>query len=136
MADVEEATAPGLENVTQGSFNDSQAAVNGTGKVPSTPEGMALAYGSLVMMALVPIVCGAFRSVKHQQQQKVTAADSSHLSPGLGHALAIPRGALFMLHTPLHFPVPSRPGTALVRAPLSARRCVMRVLRCCRPGER
>lgn len=75
MADVEEATALGLENVTQGSLNDSQAAVNGTGKVPSTPEGMALAYGSLVLMALLPILCGSFRSVKHQQQQKVTAAD-------------------------------------------------------------
>lgn len=74
MADVEEAAALGLENVTQGSLNDSQAAVNGTGKIPSTPEGMALAYGSLVVMALLPILCGSFRSVKHQQQQKVTAA--------------------------------------------------------------
>lgn len=84
MAEVEEAAALGLENVTQGSLNDSQAAVNGTGKVPSTPEGMALAYGSLVVMALLPILCGSFRSVKHQQQQKVTAADppSPRAGPG------------------------------------------------------
>lgn len=65
---VVEQEAPSLlENVTQ-------AAVNGTGssgKPPSTPEGMALAYGSLVVMALIPIFCGSFRSVKHQQQQKV-----------------------------------------------------------------
>ncbi|KAK3884598.1 hypothetical protein Pcinc_011154 [Petrolisthes cinctipes] len=66
MADAgidEPLVAPILENVTQ-------AAVNGTGKPPSTPEGMALAYSSLVVMALIPIFCGSFRSVKHQQQQK------------------------------------------------------------------
>merc|ERR1711928_229454 len=40
------------------------------GKVPSTPEGMALAYGSLVVMALVPIVIGSFRSVRHHKEQK------------------------------------------------------------------
>jgi len=44
--------------------------VNGTGKPPSTPEGMAVAYGSLVIMALIPIFLGAFRSVKHQDEQK------------------------------------------------------------------
>ena len=37
---------------------------------PSTPEGMAVAYGSLVIMALIPIFLGAFRSVKHQDEQK------------------------------------------------------------------
>ncbi|KAG8131527.1 putative Minor histocompatibility antigen H13 1 protein, partial [Naja naja] len=30
---------------------------------PATPEGMALAYGSLVVMALLPIFFGALRSV-------------------------------------------------------------------------
>lgn len=67
MADVgveEEPVATIMENVTE-------AATNSTGKVPATPEGMALAYGSLVVMALIPIFCGSFRSVKHQQQQKV-----------------------------------------------------------------
>lgn len=44
--------------------------VNATGKPPSTPEGMAVAYGSLVIMALIPIFLGAFRSVKHQDEQK------------------------------------------------------------------
>lgn len=48
------------------------SSVNGTGKVPSTPEGMALAYGSLVIMALVPIVIGSFRSVRHHKEQKVS----------------------------------------------------------------
>merc|ERR1712142_331953 len=44
--------------------------LNATTKTPSTPEGMAVAYGSLVIMALIPIFLGAFRSVKHQDEQK------------------------------------------------------------------
>ncbi|XP_063615262.1 minor histocompatibility antigen H13-like [Penaeus indicus] len=67
MADVsEDPVAPIVENVVE----NITAATNGTGKPPSTPEGMALAYGSLVVMALIPIFFGSFRSVKHQQQQK------------------------------------------------------------------
>lgn len=67
VVEQEAAAAPSLiENVTQAAVNGSSS-----GKTPSTPEGMALAYGSLVVMALIPIFCGAFRSVKHQQQQKV-----------------------------------------------------------------
>lgn len=48
------------------------ASTNGTtgAKVPATPEGMAIAYGSLVIMALLPIFFGAFRSVKHHKEQK------------------------------------------------------------------
>jgi len=45
-------------------------AVNGTAKVPATPEGMMIAYGSLVIMALIPIFLGAFRSVDSQKEQK------------------------------------------------------------------
>ncbi|XP_042866227.1 minor histocompatibility antigen H13-like [Penaeus japonicus] len=67
MADViEDPVAPIVENVVE----NITAATNGTAKPPSTPEGMALAYGSLVVMALIPIFFGSFRSVKHQQQQK------------------------------------------------------------------
>ena len=47
------------------------ASTNATARVPSTPEGMAIAYGSLVIMALVPILIGAFRSVRHHKEQKV-----------------------------------------------------------------
>ena len=48
--------------------------VNGTtGKIPATPEGMAVAYGSLVIMAVVPIFLGAFRSVKSHREQKEEA---------------------------------------------------------------
>lgn len=46
------------------------AAANATAKIPATPEGMAVAYGSLLIMALVPIFVGAFRSVKYHREQK------------------------------------------------------------------
>lgn len=52
--------------------NMTEATVNGT-KTPSTPEGMAVAYGSLVVMALIPIFFGAFRSVKSHKEQKEEA---------------------------------------------------------------
>ena len=45
-------------------------AVNGTAKIPATPEGMMVAYGSLVIMALIPIFLGSFRSVDSQKEQK------------------------------------------------------------------
>ena len=48
-----------------------ETAKNGTEKIPATPEGMAVAYGSLVIMALLPIFFGAFRSVKYHKEQKV-----------------------------------------------------------------
>jgi minor histocompatibility antigen H13 len=47
-----------------------QEAVNGTAKVPATQEGMIIAYGSLVVMALIPILLGSFRSVDSQKEQK------------------------------------------------------------------
>lgn len=48
--------------------HNGSAAGAGTGspaaaRPPATPEGMALAYGSLVLMALLPIFFGALRSV-------------------------------------------------------------------------
>ena len=46
-------------------------AENVTGKIPSTPEGMAIAYSSLVIMALIPIYLGSFRSVRYHKEQKV-----------------------------------------------------------------
>lgn len=42
---------------------------NGT-KTPATTEGMAVAYCSIIIMALLPIFFGAFRSVKHHKEQK------------------------------------------------------------------
>jgi len=59
MAETETVTAEVVEEV-----------VNATAKVPATPEGMMVAYGSLVIMALIPIFLGSFRSVDSQKEQK------------------------------------------------------------------
>ena len=56
-------------NETDYQLNDTVQ--NATTKTPATPEGMALAYGSLLFMALVPIVVGSFRSVRLHREQKV-----------------------------------------------------------------
>lgn len=58
------------EPVTEEVQESVNASANATARVPSTPEGMAIAYGSLVIMALVPILIGAFRSVRHHKEQK------------------------------------------------------------------
>lgn len=47
-------------------------AENATAKIPATPEGMFVAYSSLVIMALIPIFLGSFRSVRYHKEQKVT----------------------------------------------------------------
>lgn len=83
MADVETAATAAAAAATEATTaGDSAAdvvenltaeAVNGTSATPSTPEGMALAYGSLVVMALLPIFFGAFRSVKSHREQSEEA---------------------------------------------------------------
>ncbi|KPP76664.1 Minor histocompatibility antigen H13-like [Scleropages formosus] len=68
MADVEQGAAlpsgvppPDVLNASAANGTD---AANGTAtRFVSTPEGTALAYGSLVLMALLPIFFGALRSV-------------------------------------------------------------------------
>lgn len=54
--------------VAQAAENVSETAVNATTKPPSTPEGVAVAYGSLVIMALLPIFFGSYRSVSYQKE--------------------------------------------------------------------
>lgn len=49
-----------------------EAVKNGTEKVPATIEGLAIAYLSLVIMAILPIFFGSFRSVKYLKEQKVS----------------------------------------------------------------
>lgn len=44
---------------------------NASEKVPTSTEGIALAYGSLVIMAILPIIFGSIRSVKLQKSKKV-----------------------------------------------------------------
>lgn len=63
MADVaEKVVQQAVENVTE--------TITGA-RTPATIEGSAVAYGSLVIMAMLPIFFGALRSVKHQKDEKV-----------------------------------------------------------------
>lgn len=67
MADVvEDVVAQVTENITK---NDTES----TERIPATAEGMAVAYGSLVIMAVIPIFFGSLRSVKHHKEQKVSS---------------------------------------------------------------
>lgn len=45
---------------------------NVTDKPPTSIEGVAIAYLSLVIMAILPIFFGSFRSVKYLKEQKVS----------------------------------------------------------------
>lgn len=86
MADsiVEEVVAQAVENITENANKP---------KIPATPEGMMLAYGSLVAMAMLPIYYGAIQSVKHQKKVKVRdllllmwqSFHSNHSPPSLSH---------------------------------------------------
>lgn len=44
-------------------------------KPPTSIEGLAIAYLSLVVMAILPIFFGSFRSVKYLKEQKVNKID-------------------------------------------------------------
>lgn len=62
MADtIVETAKQAAENITQ----------NANVKIPATPEGMFIAYSSLVIMALLPIFFGSKRSLSHQKDNKV-----------------------------------------------------------------
>ncbi|KAL1476647.1 hypothetical protein MTO96_036356 [Rhipicephalus appendiculatus] len=47
-----------------------EAVKNETTKFQPTPAGQAVAYTSIMLMAFLPIVLGAFKSVTHQRKQK------------------------------------------------------------------
>ncbi|MBN3304055.1 HM13 protein, partial [Amia calva] len=70
MADVDQGSAfasessPALDSLNNDTVSNGTDSTNATvAKFVSTPEGTALAYGSLVFMALLPIFFGALRSV-------------------------------------------------------------------------
>lgn len=78
MADTSSETASVL-NATSADNAATSGATNATMRVPATPEGMVVAYSSLVIMALLPIFIGSFRSVKHHKEQKVRSVKPLHL---------------------------------------------------------
>ena len=63
-------------------LNATQNGTNGTEteKFKATPEGLFLAYSSLVIMALIPIIVGSFKSVKHQTKQKESGEEVETMS--------------------------------------------------------
>ncbi|XP_071314872.1 minor histocompatibility antigen H13 isoform X2 [Trachinotus anak] len=68
MSDTEQVPAPAPEaaavlDALNATDSNGTEALNATAKFVATPEGTALAYGSLVFMALLPIFFGALRSV-------------------------------------------------------------------------
>lgn len=67
MSEAEQLPAPAPEAAVLDALNATDSngteALNATAKFVATPEGTALAYGSLMFMALLPIFFGALRSV-------------------------------------------------------------------------
>nr|XP_046252838.1 minor histocompatibility antigen H13 isoform X2 [Scatophagus argus] len=62
-ASAPEAAAAAVLDALNATDSNGTKALNATVKFVATPEGTALAYGSLVLMALLPIFFGALRSV-------------------------------------------------------------------------
>lgn len=67
MSEAEQVPASAPDSAVLDALNGTDSngteALNATAKFVATPEGTALAYGSLVLMALLPIFFGALRSV-------------------------------------------------------------------------
>lgn len=70
-----------------------ETAGNATAKIPSTPEGMAIAYGSLLLMAVLPIFFGSFRSVRYHKAQKVCNTFHEHVD-----AIILPAVTLYCMN--------------------------------------
>lgn len=62
---IEQINATVVEAVTEGLKNE-------TTKAKSTPEGMLVAYTSLIIMAVLPIFFGSFRSIHLQKEKNVS----------------------------------------------------------------
>lgn len=71
-ASAPEAASAVILDALNATDSNGTEALNATAKFVATPEGTALAYGSLVFMALLPIFFGALRSVTCSKS-KVTA---------------------------------------------------------------
>lgn len=74
-ASAPEAAAAAVLDALNATDSNGTEALNATAKFVATPEGTALAYGSLVFMALLPIFFGALRSVTCSKS-KVTVRGS------------------------------------------------------------
>ncbi|XP_059188798.1 minor histocompatibility antigen H13 [Centropristis striata] len=77
MSETEQAPGPGPEvlDALNATASNGTEALNATAKFVATPEGTALAYGSLVLMALLPIFFGALRSVTCSKSKELGEND-------------------------------------------------------------
>ncbi|XP_066558560.1 minor histocompatibility antigen H13 isoform X1 [Amia ocellicauda] len=85
MADVDQGSAfasessPALDSLNNDTVSNGTDSTNATvAKFVSTPEGTALAYGSLVFMALLPIFFGALRSVSCAKNKVSSENDGTY----------------------------------------------------------
>ncbi|XP_031549797.1 minor histocompatibility antigen H13-like isoform X2 [Actinia tenebrosa] len=67
-----------LANITAAA---NETAKNATGRAAATPEGLFTAYCGLIIMALLPIFFGSFRSVKAVIQQKESGEKPESMTP-------------------------------------------------------
>ncbi|XP_056279718.1 minor histocompatibility antigen H13 isoform X1 [Pseudoliparis swirei] len=78
MADTDQVPVPDPEAAAAAvldALNATEEALNATVKFVASAEGTALAYGSLVLMALLPIFFGALRSVHCSKSKEVGGND-------------------------------------------------------------
>lgn len=73
-----------LANITAAA---NETAKNATGRAAATPEGLVTAYCGLIIMALLPIFFGSFRSVRAVIQQKVSSFNPHFLPRNLFSSL-------------------------------------------------
>lgn len=89
-ASAPEAAAAVILDALNATDSNGTEALNATAKFVATPEGTALAYGSLVFMALLPIFFGALRSVTCSKSKVLSAA--APLNAPRGCVLLAPTG--------------------------------------------
>ncbi|XP_062247285.1 minor histocompatibility antigen H13 isoform X1 [Platichthys flesus] len=75
-ASAPEAAAAAVLEALNSTDSNGTEALNATAKFVATPEGTALAYGSLVLMALLPIFFGALRSVSCSKSKELGDNDN------------------------------------------------------------
>uniref|UniRef100_A0A3Q2ZS82 Histocompatibility (minor) 13 n=1 Tax=Kryptolebias marmoratus TaxID=37003 RepID=A0A3Q2ZS82_KRYMA len=95
MSEAEPVPVPEALNATDSNGTE---ALNATAKFVATPEGTALAYGSLVLMALLPIFFGALRSVSCSKSKNSSDAPETITSRDAARFPIIASCTLFGLY--------------------------------------
>uniref|UniRef100_A0A667XB93 Histocompatibility (minor) 13 n=1 Tax=Myripristis murdjan TaxID=586833 RepID=A0A667XB93_9TELE len=125
MSEAEQGPALAPEAAVLDALNATESngteALNATAKFVATPEGTALAYGSLVFMALLPIFFGALRSVSCSKSKNSADMPETITSRDAARFPIIASCTLFGLY--LFFKVMAGSPQAFLRAPVSLCAC-------------